>query len=394
MAINTITIDANQTAIAESGFIGVIETKETEESTPVYNGFRMNWQRDSEKTYQKDGILKTAGINYPTVQEINGVKSINTEPQAENLFKNSGFAGELTPPQDWAGSLVGKKVVDSIYGDLVKAIEFDVSAGQNYIQQEVSLLAGSKYCLSVKIESFDGVTNIQNIMNIYGLTGTETYFEDNIEIPFSKAIESGKMYKLVADVTSDSLSAMVRLGSGTTSSAPAKVVFSSPQIKLGENITSFILSPIGSTATRLADTGIKSDDLSRWIKRGDFSIEIDVKRPFYFDLDSRITLSDNTSNNRVSFRFWQRAGVYRFNPLITSNNVAVTNSNTEFTFNEDRNKLRIDYTDTNVKVYMNNSELADINHNNTMQTLKTISLSTSSGTQVYIGDLFEIKITS
>lgn len=315
-----INIGNDEWATSKGGQIGTI----TDTDTGVKEPFSLNNGRLSGRTsINRDGLLYNVDSFEPAITKVGNDMVFSLEPQGENLFKNSGFAGELTPPQDWAGSLVGKTVVDSIYGSLVKAIEFDSSAGQNYIQQEVSLLSGSKYCLSVKIERFEGVTNIQNIMNIYGLTGTETYFEDNIEIPFSKEIENGKVYKLIADVTSDSLSAMVRIGSGTTSSAPAKVVFSSPQIELGENITSFILSPIGATATRSEDTGNISTDLSKWIDSSGFSAEIDLRYLNNTTINSGdLNITDGTNTNRVTILRTSTAGVLGFRVTKAGTNIA------------------------------------------------------------------------
>ena len=337
-----IEIGNDKWATYQGGLAGqIIKDDGTVELFNLANG------RASEDTaISRDGTIRTIKPFEPNVSLVDGTMALSLGSQGETLLSNSGFSGETTPPQNWGGSSLGKTVVDSIYGNLVKAIEFDTSASQNYIQQSVSLLSGSKYCLSVKIESFDGVTNIQNIMNIYGLTGTKTYFEDGVEIPFSKAIESGKTYKLIALATSDSLAATVRIGSGTTSTAPAKVVLSLPQIELGENITSFILSPIGATATRLADTGVVSPDLSDEINSEDFTIELKVKldtqdgaRRFYIGDGTTVNRTminmGNNGNGRVDFEIITSLSS---STMITLNSVVFTDWNI-FKFVVKRNNI-------------------------------------------------------
>jgi len=241
---------------------GGMATTVTDTDTGVKEALLMGCGRNSNKTaVNKDGLLYDVLPYEPSVTYVDGVGVLNNEPQAEQLMPNSGWLGGSFPATGWGASGASAQPYQSNKYSSVFKYNFINSSYMNY---PVSVVSGNKYTFSCFVEDVVITDQIANIIRAMH-SGTKTYYKNGVEVVLTDNVEAGNFYSIVLE-SDTTESQNFRCGLGVTdSSTTSNVSVCMPQVEEGEKRTSFILSPIGSTYTRFADTGFQTPDISKWI---------------------------------------------------------------------------------------------------------------------------------
>lgn len=361
--------------------------------------------RNSEKTGgTREGLLYTAKVFEPAINYIDGVAGLVTEPQRENL---SEYANRFTSWSD-SGRLIVTESDSQYEGNTVFRVDDALTTGSHRLfdnQSATQINSGDKFVATTKAkkgERFIFSVVLRN--SAESVVTNEVVFDlDSLTVTGAGYIEEDNdgYYKCVSNLTATTTDTgyswvYVRDSNGDSSYTGVSGYgfwLKTFQLEKGDMPTSLIITN-GSTQTRLADTGFKTIDVSKWINESSFSLEVDLKRAFYTGIDSRLTLSDETTNNRVSLRFYDDSGSYKINPLVTSNGVAISNTFDTYDYDENRNIVKVVYTDTSLNVYLNDLIIVTKTHNNTMQKLTTLELASQAGNLPLFANIFNMKIES
>ena len=248
------------------------------------------------------GLLESVASGVPRLDyQGGGCPALLVEPAATNLFQNSEWAGGGSTPSGWSTpfSTGTSAAATSTLNPSVAAYLLTTAGTRMVFSQNISQTSGTVYTLSVYVEQVvSGSLSVDNLLGYnFSVAGIATYLEDGIVVGSSHLVQSGKRYSLRITAPSTA-SVQTRVGNGIGAVATASVRLSMPQIETGSVSTSFILSPIGSTATRNADV-ISVSSVSGLIgqTQGTLYAEVDVRN---FQVNGRIlAISDDSSGNRV-----------------------------------------------------------------------------------------------
>ncbi len=254
--------------------------------------------RNSEKTgTTREGLLYTAKVFEPAITHINGVANLSNEPLGEQLFKNSGLEGTGSIPTNWIanGALEGTCVpMQSVVFPSVQSWRFDVSNGGQRLHQSVPYTNGDKGIYSVYVEDFGGdPIAVSNVLTVATRATNLVFKMNGVIIDQTDFITETGIYSVSFDCTETGIvfsNFGLRNLTGTSN-----VTLSLPQSETGDKRTSFILSPINATQTRLADTGFKTPNISKWIDYNASKVSFIIKtKPLIANGVRRINLG--TSN--------------------------------------------------------------------------------------------------
>jgi len=200
----------------------------------------------------------TDRLNVPRLSYMYGsCPALLLEPQRTNVAQNSGFVGTGSAPTNWAqpGGTGTSSLTSSTLGVGVQACSQSATAQRPFLQQDFAVSANTTYTFSIYVESISGTINYNNILFITNppVGATTSYFLDGVAINEVTQATTGRLsIRLVVGATTGTIS--MRCGLGVGSSATASILFSRPQLEVGAYTTTFILTGVGATATRVADS--------------------------------------------------------------------------------------------------------------------------------------------
>jgi hypothetical protein len=216
-----------------------------------------------EGTTAQTYLPTTDRLNFPRLSYMYGTcPAVLLEPQRTNLAQNSGFVGTGSAPTNWAqpGGTGTSSLTSSTLGVGVQACSQSATAQRPFLQQDFAVSANTTYTFSMYVESISGTINYNNIMFITNPPSgaTTSYFLNDVAINEVTQATTGRLsIRLVVGATTGTIS--MRCGLGVGSSATGSILFSRPQFEQGAYATTFILSPVGATATRVADSFSRSN---------------------------------------------------------------------------------------------------------------------------------------
>ncbi len=280
----------------------------------------------------KDGVLVEEPINKARADYSKGsCPSLLTEPQEQTTIGHS----ENITAASWSVSGCTRSVNTSISpkGDLTMDTLFEnTSTGQHSLQQgEKTIVADTQQILSVYFRKVDG--SAQRYLRVQLLDST---FTDGGRALFD--IETGEVAAAaVAPGTGTNVSSgvnyegngiyrawlSVNLNNGHTTARPYFYLQENGTTYVagytgdgvsgvqlwGANLgglgvlSSYIENNGGGTVVRAADTGIKTGDISSYINSEEGVIEINCAALFKEGRVSRISLCDDSFDNRISLSF-------------------------------------------------------------------------------------------
>ncbi|MDB4486508.1 hypothetical protein N9014_00180 [bacterium] len=250
-----------------------------------------------------DGLLESEATNVPRLDYTDGsCPTLLTEPASTNLLHNSGWEGGGALPTDWSyGNSDGTSTpVISTRGTIIKAYRFQTSSARHSFNRNTTSVSGTTYTLSVYVESVTGSSQFSHILYRVGGGGTDIFKKDGVVVSSTEGVVAGSFYSIT--FTSNTVQTIeFRVGLGVIGDVTGDVTISQPQLETVAYRTSFMISAVGAIATRSADTGVISGDLSSYLNSSEGVLEIKAKSIVNNPAqDLRITLSDGTVDNRIS----------------------------------------------------------------------------------------------
>ena len=193
----------------------------------------------------------TDRLNFPRLDYTYGsCPSALLEPQRTNLVVNSGMTGGGATPTGYVSFITGSTTaVTSIKNNSVSAYRFSGTSQRAFFVQSIATTIGTTYSFSVYCES---VTTTLVVNEILSGGSIVAYYKNGVSIAGTTNIEAGNFYSIV--LTASVISTDIRFGIGVGSNITANIVLSMPQFEQGAYATTFILSPVSATATRIADS--------------------------------------------------------------------------------------------------------------------------------------------
>ena len=252
-----------------------------------------------------EGLIENMNANVPRLDYTDGsCPTLLTERGSTNLLFNSTWAGSTSLPNNWVyGAQNGTSTpVTSTRGTYVQAYRFQTTNDRHYIARTITTVIGRTYVSSIYVESVTGSSQLQHILYRIGGGGTDVFKKDGVVVTQNEPVVAGSFYSITfTSLTSEQL--IYRVGLGVIGNATGDVTLSQPQLTYRyafNNRTSFIPTPVDASQSRSEEAGIISGDLSSYINSSEGVLEIRAKASFNGGNDVRISISDRTTDNRLS----------------------------------------------------------------------------------------------
>ena len=385
-------------ATNQGGSIGTIKNT----VTSIVEPWNMGCGRDSGKTGTKldsqgNEVIYDVTAFEPAVTRVDGGYAFNNEPQAENLFL---FSEDFTGSGWTSQRATVTKDSSNPY----------VQVGKNSTKWQLTNETGAKY-LRV------GDTRTGNYhFSIYVKKGNYRYLgilntnSNKTVIDFdTKSIVIGTSYSELEELNNGWFRiSLISTWSGTFSYtgvyytdetgdeltvSPGGEFFyiDAAQLEI-DHLTSYIPTN-GATATRLADTGYTSPDLSKWINGSNFKLELEFYFDYQYTSNRRFTFSNGTDSNRLRVTSNANSNSLSVNFDINGSSSLVVFGGT---FVNGLNKIEIEARSGYYETKLNNISLGVDNEtiNFNENEIKFIALSEVNDTINTFFNIKGIKITS
>jgi hypothetical protein len=340
-----------------------------------------------------DGLVETMGANVPRLDYTDGsCPTLLTEPTSTNLVEYSEDFSQWDKINGGTGIVPVVSTGFSAPDGSSNARKVVLNKGAGTTLDDRSYLevaytsSASTYTQTVWARVESGTSEVlvdfdSSSSNVVTLT-TDWQRITNI--------------KTVASV--GSRTARVGLRGSTGTDDAATVLVWGAQLEEQPNATSYI-STSGATATRAADTGVVSGDLSSYINSSEGVLEIRAKSIVNNPTtDLRITLSDGTANNRISL-VWG-TGSSTMNIAMNASGSDVFDGGTSGvksltgSFNKtNMNTFKIKWKSGDIQVKHNDSTIVLSETDTfTMLGIDTLSFDNATGIRNFEGDVQYIKV--
>jgi hypothetical protein len=349
----------------------------------------------------QNGLLEEVGLNVPRLDYSDGgCPSLLFEPQTTNLFSNSGWKGGGAKPTDWVirtNSITSTE--SSIFGGLVTAYNFETSTNilRSYFQSnDITCAVGVDYRFSFFVEKTQG-TEIKNFNSITGIyisnVENRKYFENNVEVTQTHNFTEGNYYSMTFNVPVEVIG-YFRLGIGANNNFVADNSITLSQPSLVDNVlnSSFILTPIGATVTRLQDEASKNN-LESYINSSEGVLYLETK-----------SLTDNADGfYRISLVFDSSSNVVRFTYVPNINEIraeVIVGGSTQFVRKATSLdittylKVAIKYKENEFSLWIDGTKLGSSNVGSIFSsgTLNELAFASGSNGNPYSGKIKDLRV--
>jgi hypothetical protein len=261
----------------------------------------------------------TDRLNVPRLSYMYGsCPALLLEPQRTNLFQNSGWTGGGATPTGWTSFISGSTTaLASIKNLSVTAYRFSGTSQRTFFVNSISVTSGTTYTISFYVESVTTAAEIQQCVS-FGSSTSSTYYKNGVAITSLTLVEAGNLYSVTC-VAGTTATADMRIGIGTQSNVTANIVISMPQMEQGAYYTTFILSPVGASATRIADSFSRNNIFTNGLitsSGGTWFVELRNNITYLRDTSGNtLFVGDNStgSNNALTIRNDSPSTAIRFN---------------------------------------------------------------------------------
>jgi hypothetical protein len=207
---------------------------------------------DVKTAYSAQGAIRVTPVDTPSLDHdpLTGTPwGLRLDPASQNLLI------QTRQPHLWAQP-VGTGITLSMVSDFgaadgASAVDQTASGDRPYLEQSVSVTAGTPYCFSLYIEDITGGASWDQIAGMTGLAGlTPSYRVQGVPVPGSDPAQAGLL-----EVTATAPSAgllTVQMGLGIAGPATGHLRLSRPQLEQGSARAPFIPTG-GATETRAQD---------------------------------------------------------------------------------------------------------------------------------------------
>ena len=381
-------------------------------STLAYNDENDNYKplpftttRDSIATrVNKEGLIEVVGNDIPRIDYTDSSDGVLL---LENSATNRFLYSEDYTNSVWTTLASGETIVSNSIispdGSLnADTLQGNGSATNVYVRQDVSLTASVNYTfsifakkgtndfLAISAEGFSGATNtllifdLNNSIVTNGTGNIQNYGNGWLRCSFTTAIST--------DVTGRFL--IYPAYNGTTRGFPTSSDANGQNIYLwgamleANSVASSYIPTSGSSVTRQADTASGS---------GNSEVFNDSEGVLFADISAlandstlrKIQVNDNTSNNNITIDYYTSSNSIRANLWNGSSQYSYVYTLTDVTLST---KVAFLYKSSEFKFYVNGIKVNESSSGSTFSsgTLKTLDLSTSSGSFPFYGKTKEI----
>jgi len=276
-------------------------------SLPAFLTFNnATYTRNSLKHVLQNGALVQLAANqFGTDQDpVTGLYGYLPETAATNLLQNSGCIGGGAAPTNWTGATGISAPATSTYNPYCVAYSQTAAASRPYIvSNSVSVSANTVYIAQMYVESISASVIASQCISFSGNPAGST-----ISFPICEANPSGGVngivnsgiLSVVLTVGATAGTASVRMGLGVAASMTGTIRFSSTQLETGTYPSTWILTPIGGTATRAADVlSVPLANVAGFNAAG-YTMFYDGRQIVQLSTDRRsIAITDGTTSNRA-----------------------------------------------------------------------------------------------
>lgn len=264
----------------------------TDTDTGVKEALLMGCDRNAVKTeVDKNNVLVDVLSYQPSVTYINGVGVLNTEPQSENLesTSDSGTYGSAPSSESFSESPTGDNTaIVPVPSSNSNRYQYTFQGGVYPTNQKITYSWYRK-----RLSTPTGAVEIGDL-NFDGQTNLTVIAQEQIE----SNINGFDRFKTVFNITDGSVSSVIRAYFGiVVETGNSSVAYWGHQLELMEEATS-LMRTNGATYTRLADTGFKTPDISKWLDSDDFVLSLNLKT-LNTSTERRISLNANSNSNRI-----------------------------------------------------------------------------------------------
>jgi hypothetical protein len=280
----------------------------------------LSYTRSSTATrVNQNGLIETMAANVPRIDWTYGFPVMLSETTATNLIPNSVLANSGGIPTGWSNNIStgtgGTATITPsgnsnvfVSGAGVTKYTFSVSGTVGtinaLINRSVTVVSGSSYVISVRVESYSGNIRYNDIIYTIGQSSF-AYFMNGVSVGLGNGLIN-QTGLLECRIITNSTTANIIYGLGMYGSinagagGTASIVLSAPQFEAGTYATSSILTPVGSTVTRTADSS-NTTGLSSLIGQSEGTIyaEILITQITNDYLICALSLSGNSVTNSV-----------------------------------------------------------------------------------------------
>ncbi len=340
----------------------------TDTDTGVKEALLMGCERNSKKTaINKYGKLYEVLPYEPSVTYVDGVGVLNNEPQATYL---SRYSNTLTSWNNQGNSIVE----NGVYENGLKIFDVSMSGANTAINNNTTASLNDVVSWITLVKGVAGETIQVGVYPSNGITHTFNGEWETVEV---------EGYTLTSNIS--------QFQFNTFSLATARN-FSVVSVQVTNTITNqSYLDTQDVTITRLADTGFKTPNISKWSDKDNLSITID-SRVFEDNATSKRISYYINSSDRIIFDFI--SGVIRVNLFAKGVNIETRDVPCILT---DFNSIKVDlFLGTNLTYTLNSDTPVTGNvFTGFTDSLEFLSLTTSGGVgDTYYGQIKGIKITS
>ena len=356
-------------------------------AVPDVSAADLSISRNSNATFvNKRGLIETALPNVPRFDWSSGEPVLLTEPEAENQVEDSagGDYGNAPASETLTQSPQGlnNAVIPTV---TATANRYEYTIAPNTYSTNDSIVYSwyRKRISTPVLSSSIGDLDVQ-------FSTVNTSFVSSAQI--GSNINGFDRFEAVFTVNDGSLESKLRgyfgaiIGLGNSS-----VAYFGHQVEVGNKATSYIPTN-GATAVRLADTGIKTGDISQYIDSEEGVLEFEIQAFDNGGSTRKISLSDGTGYNRIFISaaytpdFWE-IGIEGSNGGLFTTNFATNIDQTN------KNKIKLKWKSGDIGIKVNDVEVFTSNNSFIMQTLRFLNLANNSSTDRYMyAKTFYIKI--
>jgi len=339
----------------------------------------------------KDGLLESMATNVPRLDYTDGsCPTLLTEPASTNLLHNSGWEGGGSLPTNWNYSFsTGTSTsVTSTKGTTINAYRFQTASTRQVISRTFTSAVSTTYTLSVYVESVTGSIRARDILYKFNGGGTFIWRKDGVVVTENETIVSGSFYSITFTATLVE-TVIFRLGLGVLNVSTGDVTLSQPQVEELPYRTSFMISAIGAIATRSADTGVISGDLSSYINSSEGVLFIEASALGDYEINRRMSINDGTTSNRISIGFSVTPNTLQF--IAQSNNQVEVNSLVSISDATSILKIAFKYKTDSCSFFVNGVKVGSDNNASMPIGMNKISLDEGNGSFNFYSKLKQIK---
>ena len=353
----------------------------------------------------KAGLIETVGSGEPRIDFLGNTKgALKLEPQRSNVitysedFSNAYWTkARLSATSNSVISPDGTLNASKIFGDGTNSWKYINRNGfslinTNYYTFSVFAKADTLNYIQL-IASGATAENYQNFDLLNGVVGSGSgVFNAKIEAFVNGWYKCSMTVLATSTATSDLFidladsSTMSRAGSFLTSGG---IYIYGAQLEEGSYPTSYIPTQ-GSAVTRLEDTCTNGGN-EQVINSTEGVLYAEISALALTGVDSRISLSNKTLSNRVSFAYSPTASKAYIIVKLNSTTV-INNLNVEIGNHLDTKKIAISYKSGDTKVYLNGSELLTSSVSFTGGVLNDLSFESANGSVKFYGNTKDVRV--